>query len=453
MSHRLLLALLPVGLLLLLVPGAAAAAVVGSPAPTAHLPPGTYASTASVSSVAFANNQFGTQTIGPFSTPAHDLLYLAVAEDYSGGGAPSLASSGLAWTLRGSGAVAGDASTWVYVAAAPTGGLSSYSFSVSPNDGGGIGYVLLDLHGYAGFDPGAAPTGVYYSSSAPSAHVLNNGRALDLAFISTIAATGTVTLTPRTGQSAVNTGPSPSYAVAAVYATYGAGSHTVGATLSVAEAGWVVADAVDTATPLSGTSVTSLGYAINQFGSQTIGPLDAAGHDLLVLAIAQDYAGGGAPSISSAGLTWSLVSEGGAAGDASTWVYEAAVPSSGLSGYSFTASPNDGGGIGYLLLDLHGWAGIDPGAPGSAAYYSSTTTTASVATHARAVDLAFISTIAATGTVSLTPRTGQTAVDTSPSPSYAVSVVYATFAASTHTVGGRLSTLEAGWVVDLAVDN
>jgi hypothetical protein len=71
-------------------------------------------------------------------------------------------------------------------------------------------------------------------------------RAAYLAFISTNSATGTILLTPDSGESVFNSDPSPSYQVALIYSILSSGTQTVGGTFSTAQTGWVDYAADDT---------------------------------------------------------------------------------------------------------------------------------------------------------------------------------------------------------------
>ena len=410
--------------------------------------------TPTVTALGYASNLFGTQTVGPFNAKAHDLLYLAIAEDYSNGDPPTLTSPGLLWIYRMSGAASGEASTWLYTAPVLSGGLSNFSFSIDANDNGGIGYILVDLRGYGTFDSNATnPSAAVYSSSSPSTKVQNSDQAVCLAFVSITAVSSSVTITPRTGDSVLNANPGPSYSVSLVYRTLAAGRHVLGGTVSTSVSGWVLSDAVD----VSGASIlpriTALAMNLNQFGTQTLGPVSVNKTDLLYLAITEDYSNGGAPTITSTGVSWHLRTSGAKTGDASLWIYTATVKKSGLLHYSFTVAPNDGGGIGYLLVDLHGYGTFDSATSNPGAHYFTGKSVArSIASNSSALDLLFVGVVTSSGHVLLTADAGQALIDHAPAPSYAVALIYQTVGAGATTIGGKFSASETGWVAWDAVD-
>jgi hypothetical protein len=402
------------------------------------------------------NEPTGTQSISSFSATAGSLLYLAIAQDYSGGVHPFVNDTVLSWSQREHGASSTKQATWVFIAMVPAGGISAHTFTIRANDGLHFGYLLVDLTGYSGFDPNVPSVAAnvsYSSSTTPSVSLSANSQALYLAFVSTVGATGTIALTPNPMEEVMNSDPSPTYAVALLFATGAAGSATLGGTFSTAESGWVISDAVDA--PNSGNaSVNALSYQKESAGVYTVPSIGIGGGDLLLLAIAQDYDSGSPPIITDSVLTWGVAAEGGSASFESLWVYNAIVPYGGIASHSFTIEAADHGPFGYILIDLHGLVGFDRDSSSSGVqdYSSSTTPSASVMAYHRAAYLAFISTNSATGTILLTPDSGESVFNSDPSPSYQVALIYSILSSGTQTVGGTFSTAQTGWV-DYAADD
>jgi len=119
--------------------------------------------------------------------------------------------------------------------------------TVTAADGYYFGILLIDVRGAAGLDPSAVPTTTYYSASTSVGGTADlSAMGLGLAFVSTNAATGSLTLTPDNGEVYIGTPLSPSYDVTLIYANvWSPAAVPVGGSLSTAEAGWVAIDAVD----------------------------------------------------------------------------------------------------------------------------------------------------------------------------------------------------------------
>jgi hypothetical protein len=401
----------------------------------------------------------GTQTIGPISASGSSLLYLAVQQDYSSGNAPTITDSTLTWNHRSHGATSSRDALWVYTATVPNGGVSGHTFTLLSGDSGQLGYILIDLAGFAGFDSdvSSTPANATYSSGAPTASISTSEVAASLAFISTIGAgSGSVSLAPLAGQDVLNQNLSPSYAVSFVYGVYSAGTRSVGGTLNATESGWVISDAVDL-TVTGNASVTEIAAVNNATnGTHTTRSFNAGGSDLLYLAVAQNYSAGAAPTITDSVLTWSLRGHGGSAASQSTWVYTSVVPSGGITGHNFTIKAGNGLRFGYLIVDLKGFSGFDPeeGSTAPATSYSaSTTPSVSDTVNSQALFLAFVSTNSRSGSLSLTPNGGEDVLNDAPSAPYAVSLVYSTASAGQLSLGATLSASQSGWIVSDAVDN
>jgi hypothetical protein len=400
----------------------------------------------------------GTQTIGPISADGRSLLYLAIQQDYSSGGAPAITDSSLTWSLRTDGSNTGSHALWVYTSIVPISGISSHAFTIAASDSGSLGYVLIDFQNPAGFDPEVNPLlgASSFSSTSPSKTISTNSPAVFFAFVSTIAATGSVIMTPLPGEDILNGNVSPSYAVAFVYGAYNSSTDSVGGTLSSAESGWIISDAVDLQI-VGNTTITEISAAnMLSTGTHTVAPFSAAGGDLLYLAVAQDFSGGVHPFVNDSSLTWT-VREGGAVNmEASEWIFTTTVPAGGFSAHSsLKIRANDGGLFGYLLVDLSGYSGFDPNLPSvpSDVYHpNATTISATVATGFQAVALAFVSTNGAGPSVSLTPSAGQEVMNGVPSPSYGVALLFANVSNGSVSLGGTFSHAEAGWILTDAVD-
>ncbi|MGA8537779.1 MAG: hypothetical protein WB789_10390 [Thermoplasmata archaeon] len=189
-------------------------------------------------------------------------------------------------------------------------------------------------------------------------------------------------------------------------------------------------------------------------GSVTTTAFTTAKGDVLFVGLAQDYDSGSAPTVTAAAgpLSWSALTHGGSSGNCAFWVYEA-VASSASTINQVTLEASDTFVMGYLLVDFSGSQGFDPSVTiPSTNFYNNATPQETFSSESIAYDFAFVSTDGATGTgLSLTPFTGQSVFVSSPSPSYAVSMVYG-FYQGQQTIGGTLSSSESGYVATGAVD-
>jgi hypothetical protein len=409
---------------------------------------------ASVREISTADNLNGTQTTPSFGAEKSDLLYLAIAQDYDSGAAPTVIDSVLTWSPREHGGATGAAATWVYTSVVPSGGLSGHTFTVKAADGLRFGYLLVDLRGFSGFDTNVSslPAAAAYSAStSPSARISTNFQAIFLAFVSTISATGTISLTPNGDQDVLNSDPSPSYAVSLLYSMAPSGATTLGGTFSTSETGWIISDAVDI--PNSGNASVTFGSSDREPSGSLAVPIVAGSGDLIYLAIAQDADAGSPPLLTVTSLTWTLRGDDVTVGGSALWIYTAEAPYGGISG-AVTITAADGLGWGELTVVLNDTVGLDRnhGLPGAASYTSSKPVSISVSATYNAAYLAFVSTSTATGSITLTPDSGEHVINSDPSPSYQVALIYTLGGAGTQTVGGGFNVAETGWIVSDAVD-
>jgi hypothetical protein len=396
----------------------------------------------------------GTVPIPAFNANQGDLLYLAIVQDYSGGNPPFITDPSLTWALRSDGASAAYESTWIYTASVQSAGLSGHTLAVTAADGAGLGYLLVDIRGAAGFDTALRPPASTYAGTSATATVSPHTGAFAFEFVSTVSSTKAVQLSTGSGFSVLNPTLSPSYAVGLVWGIAGAGTIAVPGGLSAAASGWVIADTVDLRSGYTPTVLTLDNIDNGYSGAgQALSPFSVDTGDMLYLAIAEDWDQGTPPSLSATTLPWVLRTSGAANGEAALWVYTASVTTSS-SHADVTVTAADGYYFGILLIDVRGAAGLDPSAVPTTTYYSASTSVGGTADlSAMGLGLAFVSTNAATGSLTLTPDNGEVYIGTPLSPSYDVTLIYANvWSPAAVPVGGSLSTAEAGWVAIDAVD-
>jgi hypothetical protein len=404
----------------------------------------------SVTKLGSAANEYGNDTVPSFTAPAHSLLYLAIQQDYASGNPPSVyvANQKVVWTLRSENGHSGDAAFWVYTAPVRNGGVSAQTFTIRAADGYYYSYLLIDLIGFAGFDPNVVPDTGYYATSTPDQSISASSDAIYLTFIGTESGGGNIS--PFSGEDVAN-GIVSAYGVSLVYGVFAPSTQTVGGSFDTtgitgSTAVWESIDSVDVVT--TGTSSVSLvSSAHDQTGTYTVPTFSEGAYDLLYLAVADNV---GNPTITDSSLTWNLCQ-----GSDQEYTYTSVVPAGGISGHSFSIRAPSGDNFGYLLVDLRGFAGSDTNVssiPSTSSYTDARSFSSTISTNSEAEFLAFVSTDGPTSLSDLTPDTGfQVLVPDFGAPN-AVALVYASEVATSMTIGGSFSTSTTGTALYDAVD-
>jgi hypothetical protein len=416
----------------------------------------TLTANASVTELASANDVTGNRTTASFTASASDLLYLGISEDYSGSSPPGITDSLLKWEVRGHGSVSTMATSWIFTATVPTGGISGHTLSMHASDYANFAYLLIDLRGALGFDPNGSSVPKFTpftGSTTPSVSIVTNSQAEFLAFVGNNGDTA-ATLTPNAGEEVFGSSQDPHHSMSLVFTSGAAGRTIVGGNYSASASGVIFSDAVDL--PNSGdATVTELKSLNNTGGTSTVSGITASAGSVLYFVVAQDYSSGNAPVLADTLLDWSVRFHEAISGDSAVWAYTAVVPSGGISGHSFTIKAYDDADKGYLLVDLSGFVGFDRNSSVPAGHYNSATNSSTSILASASYSgcyMAFTTVNMAGSGVTLTPDAGETVMNPNPGPYYAVSMIHESAAAGTLTLGGSFTSGgapidEPGWII------